>query len=38
VHELIDPRETRQTLCRWIEWIQPKLANLLGPTAFPMRP
>ncbi len=38
VHELIDPRETRATLCRWIEWIQPTLATLVGPTAFPMRP
>jgi len=38
VHELIDPRETRATLCRWIEWIQPMLATLVGPTAFPMRP
>ena len=38
VHELIDPRETRPTLCRWIEWIQPALSRLVGPTTFPMRP
>ena len=38
VHELIDPRETRPTLCRWVEWIQPQLDELTGPTRFPMRP
>jgi acetyl-CoA carboxylase carboxyltransferase component len=38
VHELIDPRETRPALCRWIEWIQPTLSRLVGPTTFPMRP
>ena len=38
VHELIDPRETRPTLCRWIDWIQPLLEELKGPTTFPMRP
>ena len=38
VHELIDPRETRPMLCRWIDWIQPQLAELTGPTRFPMRP
>ncbi len=38
VHELIDPRETRPQLCRWIDWIQPKLDGLTGPVAFPMRP
>jgi acetyl-CoA carboxylase carboxyltransferase component len=38
VHELIDPRETRPALCDWIEWIQPRLAALVGPTAFPLRP
>ena len=38
VHELIDPRETRPTLCRWIDWIQPQLEELTGPTRFPMRP
>jgi hypothetical protein len=38
VHELIDPRETRPVLCRWIDWIQPRLDELKGPTRFPMRP
>ena len=38
VHELIDPRETRPVLCRWIDWIQPRLEELKGPTRFPMRP
>ena len=38
VHDLIDPRETRPALCEWVEWIQPRLATLTGPTTFPMRP
>lgn len=38
VHELIDPRETRPELCRWIDRIQPLLAPLLGPTSFTVRP
>lgn len=38
VHELIDPRETRPALCRWIDWIQPLLDDLTGPTSFPVRP
>ena len=38
VHELIDPRETRPTLCRWVDWIQPQLEELTGPTRFTMRP
>lgn len=38
VHELIDPRETRPVLCEWIEWIQPQLDTLVGPTQFPARP
>ena len=38
VHELIDPRETRPALCRWVDWIQPQLDDLTGPTSFPMRP
>ena len=38
VHELIDPRETRPFLCRWIEWIQPRLDTLTGPVRFTMRP
>ena len=38
VHELIDPRETRPVLCQWVDWIQPLLEELKGPTTFPMRP
>jgi len=38
VHELIDPRETRPLLCRWIDWIQPRLEALTGPVSFPYRP
>lgn len=38
VQDLNDPRETRQALCEWVDWIQPKLETLTGPTAFPMRP
>ncbi len=38
VHELIDPRETRPMLCRWIDWIQPKLEVLTGPVRFGIRP
>jgi acetyl-CoA carboxylase carboxyltransferase component len=38
VHELIDPRETRPTLCEWVEWIQPVLDELKGPVHFPIRP
>ncbi len=38
VHELIDPRETRPMLCRWIEWIQPRLDELIEPVRFGPRP
>jgi len=38
VHDLIDPRETRPLLCQWIEWIQPRLASLVGETRFTLRP
>ena len=38
VHDLIDPRETRPALCEWVEWIQPALETLKGPTRFTMRP
>lgn len=38
VHELIDPRETRPMLCRWLDRVQPLLPGLLGPRAFPIRP
>lgn len=38
VHELIDPRETRPVLCRWLDRVQPILPSLLGPSAFPYSP
>ena len=38
VHELIDPRETRPMLVKWIERIQPLLPPLLGLSAFTARP
>ena len=38
VHDLIDPRETRPVLCDWVDWIQPKLKALHGPTKFAIRP
>jgi acetyl-CoA carboxylase carboxyltransferase component len=38
VHELIDPRETRPLLAAWIDRIQPLLPNLLGQSAFTVRP
>ncbi len=38
VHDIIDPRETRIMLCRWIDRVQPLLANLLGPSGFSVRP
>lgn len=38
VHDVIDPRETRQKLCEWIEWCQPNLESQKGPSSFPVRP
>jgi len=38
VHEVIDPRDTRPKLCDWVEWIQPMLPPLVGPSGFPVRP
>ncbi|MBQ75797.1 MAG: propionyl-CoA carboxylase, partial [Gammaproteobacteria bacterium] len=38
IHELIDPRQTRPKLCRWIEWVQPLLEELKGPVTWGMRP
>ena len=38
IHELIDPRETRPVLCKWIGRVQPLLSRLAGPTSFPLRP
>ncbi len=38
VHELIDPRQTRAYLCRWVDWIEPMLEQLKGPVTWGMRP
>ena len=38
VHELIDPRQTRSKLCRWIDWVEPLLEELKGPVTWGMRP
>jgi acetyl-CoA carboxylase carboxyltransferase component len=40
VHHLIDPRETRAALCRWIEEIEPSLRALpaRGPRRYTPRP
>lgn len=38
VHELIDPRETRPYLCRWIDWNQHKLQARRRSPGFSMRP
>ena len=38
VHDLIDPRQTRPELCRWLARVQPLLPALLGPSSFSIRP
>ncbi|MEM6661201.1 MAG: carboxyl transferase domain-containing protein [Pseudomonadota bacterium] len=38
VHEMIDPRETRPMLARWIDRIQPLLEFEKGPSSFTCRP
>ena len=38
VHDLIDPRRTRPVLCDWVDWIQPRLRQHLGPRSFAIRP
>ena len=38
VNDLIDPRRTRPALCDWIDWIQPSLAEHLGPRRYSIRP
>ncbi len=38
VHDLIDPRNTRPALIRWIEMVQPLLQRQLGPRAYGFRP
>lgn len=37
VHEIIDPRQTRPELCRWVDRIQPLLPALVGPVGFAFR-
>lgn len=38
VHDLIDPRQTRGELCRWIDRIQSLLPALVGRAQFTIRP
>lgn len=38
VHDLIDPRETRPLLCRWIEDVGPRLRSERGPRRYGPRP
>jgi acetyl-CoA carboxylase carboxyltransferase component len=38
VHDLIDPRQTRSSLCRWLEWTKPRISEQLGPRSYTMRP
>jgi acetyl-CoA carboxylase carboxyltransferase component len=38
VHDLIDPRETRERVCDWLDEIQNELAAGLGPRAYTPRP
>jgi acetyl-CoA carboxylase carboxyltransferase component len=38
VHDLIDPRETRPVLCRWLEWAAPLVRDRRGPRAYTFRP
>ena len=38
LHELIDPRDTRSKLCDWLDWVEPGLADLKGPTNWGYRP
>ena len=38
VHDLIDPRDTRPRLCRWVRLLEPQLKGLLGPVGFSYRP
>lgn len=38
VHDLIDPRDTRAHLCRWVDRVQPLLDRLRGPSGFSVRP
>jgi acetyl-CoA carboxylase carboxyltransferase component len=38
IHDLIDPRETRQRLCEWLDIAAPLLKDQLGPIGYTIRP
>jgi acetyl-CoA carboxylase carboxyltransferase component len=38
VNDLIDPRQTRRTLCDWMEWTELQLREQLGPRSYTFRP
>lgn len=38
VHDLIDPRRTREHLCDWLDRLAPRLASDFGPRGYPIRP
>ena len=38
VHDLIDPRQTRPALCRWLRWQESRLARHVGLRARTIRP
>ena len=38
VHDLIDPRQTRPVLCRWLEWAAPLIRERRGPRSYTFRP
>jgi acetyl-CoA carboxylase carboxyltransferase component len=38
VHEMIDPRHTRASLCAWVESVQTQLAAMTGPRGRTIRP
>lgn len=38
IHDMIDPRHTRPSLCDWVELIQSQLKAHLGPRAYTIRP
>ncbi|HKJ23924.1 MAG TPA: carboxyl transferase domain-containing protein, partial [Myxococcota bacterium] len=38
VHDLIDPRDTRPEIARWLGWLGPRLQPLRGPRAYTVRP
>ena len=38
VHDLIDPRDTRPEIARWLELVRPQLETQRGPRAYTYRP